>query len=138
MSQDPHAVAIRALLDAHPHLTVYPFDDAPAGRIVPDGTDPPYVAAYFHRHFQADGQLPIRSREWVTRAVIHSVGGTSTGADIVAGNVAEALLDVRPTVAGRKCWPIRHEQSIPPQPDESTGRLVMDLVDVYVLRSIPS
>jgi hypothetical protein len=41
-------------------------------------------------------------------------------------------------VAGRKCHPIRQVDDAPAVKDESTGTLIMDLADVYRLRSVPA
>jgi hypothetical protein len=65
------------------------------------------------------------------------VAASGKAARIGAGRAQALLLDVRPTVAGRTCYPIRWEESVPPQRDESTGALVMDAVDTYVLASVP-
>jgi hypothetical protein len=59
------------------------------------------------------------------------------GALAVAGRSRAALLGVTPTIAGRGCYPIVHDDSQPPQRDESTGVLVFDQIDTYTLRSLP-
>jgi hypothetical protein len=46
------------------------------------------------------------------------------------------VLDVTPVVAGRVCFPIRWREGSPPQRDEATGPLVMDVVDVYSFTSV--
>jgi len=57
---------------------------------------------------------------------------------MVADRVAAALLDAIPVVTGRTCFPIRWEDGAPPQRDEATGSTVMDVIDTYVLRSVPA
>lgn len=132
-----HANAVLALLDA---------DDAPPALVVldgavPDNVSPPYVLVYFGDSSPegADGHsLTGTSDRFVMRIVAHCVGGNQIAARAVAQRVRAALLDVTPTVAGRQCFPIRHEDGQPTQRDESTGVLVMDKVDVYRLESLPA
>lgn len=137
MTDNAHAAAFLALLNAVddvPPLVVY--DGA-----VPQLTTPPYVVVYF-----ADGD-PIEStsthlthevRRHVTDAYCHSVGSNGTAARMVADRVRGALLGVIPPLAGRACFPIRRTDGQPAERDETTGRLVMDKVDVYRLSSIPA
>jgi hypothetical protein len=74
----------------------------------------------------------------VTRAICHCVGGNAIAARAVAGRVTAGLLDVRPVIAGRVCWPIRDDGSAqPPRRDQSTGPTVMDQVVSYRLESLP-
>jgi hypothetical protein len=83
-----------------------------------------------------DNSSDGKTRVWVARWICHCVGGTAAGARGVAQRVRTALLDVRPTVAGLSCGPIRMEgDSQPPQRDETTGVLVMDAVETYRLRA---
>lgn len=134
---DAHAAAMLALLDA--------VNDPPAlvvhdGR-VPNGQQAPYVLVYF---LDSDPELaesrPLTgaSQRHVTRAITHSVGLTATAARMVADRVRTAWLDVRPTVSGRTCQPIRREESQQRDPDETTGEAVFDQVDVWRLESVPS
>ena len=135
MTIQAHADAILALLDADntaPALVVYD------GR-VPDLTEPPYVVVYF-----ADNDTPASSpltgeyRRYAMWAYCHCAGGNQIAARAVAQRVRAALLDVTPTVTGRKCWPIRREEGQLVDRDESTGLLVMDGVSVYRLESVPA
>jgi hypothetical protein len=131
---DEHAQAVLALLGAvtSPALTVYD------GK-VPSGIDPkatPYVLVYFA------GGRPDLTFDGVTityqlRATCHCVGGSAQAARMVADRVATALIDVTPTVTGRACWPIRWEDGLPPQRDETTGSLVFDQIDTYGFLSVP-
>ena len=88
--------------------------------------------------------MPAASHSWlraeraVVRAVIHCVGATAAAADIIGVAVRQVLLDVTPTVTGRKCFPIRMERSLDPEPDETTGVMVLDQIQVYRLESVPS
>jgi hypothetical protein len=132
---DAHAQAVLALLDADntpPPLLV--FDG-----VVPAGTNPgptPYVVVYFDSGYP-DLTFNGLSYRFELRITCHSVAGGGLSARIVADRVAAALLDVAPTVSGRKCWPIRWESGAPPVRHERTGDLIMNEVDVYLLTSIP-
>ena len=129
-----HADAILALLRADPDLTVHDGH-------VPDGSEPPYVLVYVA---DADPEqsnshsLTAESTRHVTWAYCHCVGANQIAARAVAQRVRAALLDVTPTIPGRACWPIRREDGQPAQRDESTGVVVVDLVDVYRLESVPA
>jgi hypothetical protein len=106
---------------------------------VADGTDPratPYVLVYFDSN---DPEADFRASPWLFELTVtaHCVGGSALAARQVADMVRTALLGVAPSVAGRACWPIVREAGSPPQRDESTGTLIMDQIDVYVLRSVP-
>lgn len=135
MSVDSHAQAYRTLLTAA-GLTVHD------GK-VPDAAPLPYVVLHtVVAHPPADqspdsSNLDFASNGVWARCYLHSVGGNAQAAREVANRVSVALLDVTPTVAGRSCGPIRWEDGQPPQRDETTGVLVMDLVDVYRFLSVP-
>lgn len=136
MIQD-HADALLALLRADvgpPPLAVHD------GR-VPNAGVPPYVLVYFADTDpeEADSRpLTGRSERYVVRAYCHCVGGDQVAARAVAARVRAALLDAVPTVAGRRCHPIRREDGQPTTRDETTGTLVMDKIDVYRLESVPA
>lgn len=130
-----HAAAILALLDADntdPPLVWYDGS-------VPQGAAPPYVLVYFaDNDSRASTPMTGESKRFVMWAYAHCVGGNQIAARAVAQRVRAALLDVKPTVAGRTCFPIRRDDGQPAQRDQSTGQLVQDKVDVYRLESIPS
>lgn len=136
MTVQAHAAALLALLDA---------DNTPPALVVldghvPAGQQPPYVLVYLRGVSPEDAEsrsMAGPSERFVLTATCHSVGATAMAARVVAQRVRAALLDVRPTVAGRSCFPIRHEESVEPQRDETTGVLLMDQVDVYRLESVP-
>jgi hypothetical protein len=143
---EAHARAVLDLLDADnddPPLVVFdgsvPKDPA-TGKSKP----PPYVLVYFtvatpSGEMPADStSLDMDSDRVVLRAYCHNVGANATAARIVAGRTRAALLGVTPSVAGRECWPIRQDEGLPADRDESTGVLVMDQVDVYRLESVPA
>lgn len=117
-----YATAVLALLEADANLNVY--DGA-----VPDQTPAPYVVVYINTDSERSERLTSNTSAGRVRITTHSVADTAQGARIVADRVRSALLDVRPVVAGVSTHPIRHEFGIPPVRDESTGYLVMDVVD---------
>lgn len=104
---------------------------------VPDPTPaPPYVLVYFyvdrpseHPDNSGDG----RSRVFVARWICHCVGANAMAARAVAQRVRTQLLDQRVTVPGLASGLIRHDESVPPTRDETTGVLVMDAVEVFRL-----
>jgi hypothetical protein len=126
-----HAAALIALLTGA-GLTVH--DGA-----VPAGVDvdaEPYLKPYFD---SADPEstkeaAPYRFEMTMT---LHCVAGNAGAARILAGLARTALVQVVPTVAGRTCFPITREAGSPARQDETTGRLVMDQIDLYILRSLP-
>lgn len=132
---DAHAQAFLGLLDADngpPPLNVH---DGKA----PDGVDvdtDPYVLVYFSE-LRPDTTKEGATYGFQLRATCHSVGGNAQAARMVSDRVMAAVLDRTAVVAGRSCFPIRHEDGQPPLRDESTGDLVMDLIDTYVLLTIP-
>jgi hypothetical protein len=133
---DEHAAAVLALLAAAPGPPALNVHDGK----VPPGTDPaikPYVLTYFDAG-NPDLTFVGRSHTFQLGATCHSVGATARAARMVADRVRSALLDITPTVAGRKCYPIRWDSGVPPQRDESTGASVFSQVDVYILRSVPA
>lgn len=141
-----HAQAVLDLLvDATGPPPLLVFDGAvPKDPATGKSKPPPYVVVYFAVSTPS-GEMAIDSTSLdmdsdrvVLRAYCHSAGGNASAARIVAGRVRTALLDVTPTIAGRTCWPIRHDEGQPAQRDESTGVLVLDQVDVYRLESLPA
>lgn len=125
------------LLRADADLTVYPDEDGNT----PATPSPPYVRVYSHveRPFDAGpNNLGGASSTWTTRWWCHCIGANEYAAGAVAMRVRAALLDVRPTVTGRACGPIRQEASQPPRRDEDLGYPVFDATDVYRLTSTPA
>ncbi|MBX6358154.1 MAG: hypothetical protein IRZ05_20185 [Micromonosporaceae bacterium] len=129
-----HADAILDLLRADPDLNVHDGH-------VPDGSEPPYVLVYIADSDPEQSNshsLTAESERHVMWAYCHCVGANQIAARAVAQRVRAALLDVTPTIPGRVCWPIRREEGQPADRDESTGQVVVDLVDVYRLESVPA
>lgn len=107
---------------------------------VPDETDPetsPYVRFYFDQD-RSNVNFASQPHEFALNITAHCVGGSALAAMRVSDWLDTAILAKIPTVAGRKCWPIRWDSGSPPRSDESTGRDVLDQVNVYVLRSVPA
>ena len=125
-----HAAAVLQLLGADDNLTVYD------GK-VPDGATPPYVVVWISTDGDASVALADDQSRPNIRLTVPTFATTGTGARIVSDRVHAALAGKRPAIAGRAVWKVRHDYGIPPQPDESTGRLVVDVVDVYTFSSVP-
>ena len=136
MTIQGHANAWLGLLRATSNLTVYPPPDGAVQ--VPDGALPPYVSVYITTRFDLGPSLAMTSARAVSTLTAHCVGANAIAARAVAQKVSGALLDVVPTIAGRRCFPIRQDPvDAPPRPDESTGPLVMDLISQYRLETLP-
>lgn len=120
----PSAVALLSLLGTNANLTVIDGD-------VPNGQEPPYLLVYLTGAPKEGDNLNRLSTEATPRAYLHSVGMTPAAARIVSGQAAATIVGQRLTIAGWSCGPIKNEQSIPPERDESTGVTVMDQVDIY-------
>ena len=140
MTYQDHANAVLGLLAAAPGGPPLVVLDG----YVPTGTTAPYVVVYFAFDAPAPETDPgssdglQRSNRLDAWAYCHCVGATEMAARAVAARVRSALLDVSPAVTSRSVWPIRHVENQPATRDESTGPLVVDLVDVYRLSSVPA
>lgn len=126
--------AILALVEAAvPGVTVYD------GR-VPDSTDtgdpPPerYVAVYADNGTREHGQVAHESTGRLYRWQTTCVAPDREMAAWLAGRVADALTDARPTAAGFACGLVEHSFSQSPRPDEQVQeRPVVIAVDQYRL-----
>lgn len=123
-----HAAAFLALLQADEHLTV--FDGAP-----PDLTEAPYVVVWASLDSEDSLTLADEQGRANVRWTTHSVGASGQAARIVADRVRAAVHRQRLVIAGRQVWKVRHDFGIPPQPDESTGHLLVDAIDVWTAAS---
>lgn len=128
---------VLAILDGIPNHTTHD------GK-VPDDAIAPYTLVYFVVSVVgADRAADTSDLSFASRAVdliiyTHNVGNNAAAARAVAGKVRAALLDVVPVVPGRKAFPIRFYDDAPAVKDETTGKLIMDLADVYRLRTVPA
>jgi hypothetical protein len=131
-----HIDAAIDLLRADSGLAVHPDSEGN----VPHTLTPPYVRWYASIERPSDdpdNALDGLSGRWTVRWYCHCVGGNDYAAAAVAMRVRAALLDRRPTIAGRSCGLIRQEAAQPPTRDESAGVTVSDAVVVYVLATNP-
>lgn len=128
-----HAQAVLGLLAAGLPAQVAVYD----GKVpdpMPDPAGHPWVLVYTQIQRPRDGvgnALDGRSATIVARFWCHNVGATAAAARAVSMQVRSALLDARPSVAGRTCSLIRWYDGQPPSRDETLGSLVMDQVDIY-------
>lgn len=112
--------------------------------VVPPDAPLPYTLVYFTIVTPDGEQAPdavnlIGNSDVINLHIYaHNVGGNAQAARAVGWKVRAALLNVKPVVAGRVCHPIRQVDDAPAVKDESTGKLIMDLADVYRLRSVPA
>ncbi|HEX5543682.1 MAG TPA: hypothetical protein VFX60_19365 [Micromonospora sp.] len=140
MARSDLADAFLARLRAAPGATLPVYDGA-----VPNSTPlpkPPYLVAYF-RFLTRDGErapdmvdVEDRSQPVEMRAYIHAAGGNAKASREVADRAYAQLFGWTPAVGWGECWPVRHEDSRPPDRDESSG-LVVVAVDVYRVTVIP-
>lgn len=127
---------ILALLRALPSLTVH---DAK----VPDAAPLPYALTYFSMTTASAGgsagtvDLTLDSQTIDLTLYLHNVAGNAAAARAVQWKTRNALVNARIEVTGRRCFPVRQVDDAPAVKDESTGKLIVDLTDVYRLRSVP-
>lgn len=120
-----------------PALTVY------EGVLPPNVTSlaPPWVLVYTAVDWPGgdpDNGLDQASLTCVTSWYCYCSGTTGTAVLAVTGRVRGALLDVRPTIAGRVCDRIEQTASEPPRPHEGTGTSVLTALSIYELRTRPA
>lgn len=110
---------------------------------VPDTAVPPYALAYFTMTTpSADGSPGTVDLTWDSQTIdltlyLHNVAGNAAAARAVQWKTRTALTNARIVIAGRRCFPVRQIDDAPAVKDETTGKLIVDLTDVYRLRSIP-
>ncbi len=113
---------------------------------VPNGSSaprPPYAVVYF-RFVTSDGErapdlvdIEDRAQPVEMRAYVHAAGGNAKAAREVADRVYGQVFGWTPTISGLECWPVRHDDSQPPERDETDGLVVVAL-DTYRLQSVPT
>lgn len=126
-----HGLAVKALLDAEPLLRVF-------AEKVANLTKPPYVRLFVSVDRETGEGLCGTSDTAYFRVTTHSVGQDDEGAWMVTDLVRPRLLDIAPVVAGWSTSRMHHETGVEPRPDESTGGLVLDAIDVWTFMSTPT
>jgi hypothetical protein len=130
---EQHAQVAFAALALNTNLTQV-FDGK-----VPDPTPtPPYVLIYTRVAWPRDGIGTALSGTQVTITTTytcHCVGLNAAAARAVQMQVRSSLLNLRPVIDGRNCSPIKQDESLDPDRDESTGQFVMDAVSTYSFTS---
>lgn len=113
---DPHVEAVKVLLAA----------GLPAGVVVHDGDVPDtpgqtYVTVYPDPGHRDWSSIRAVSDQLAMTVQVTCVGTTPLQARQVTDAVCAALVDRRPVVAGRTCWPITQVEGTPPvQKDDQT------------------
>jgi len=104
---------------------------------VPDSPSLPYVVIRTDSGRRERSALPVSSDRVTGRIWATSVGVTRASAQWVSEKVTTALLDVRPTVASRQCFPITSVNLQPARVDDVVKSLVY-VLDEFELVSIPA
>lgn len=103
--------------------------------VVPSPTpNPPWVMVYTKVAWPRDGLGTALSAQQVTITTTytcHCVGLSPAAARAVQMQVRSSLLNFRPVISGRNCSPIKQDEQLEPDRDESTGRLVVDAISTY-------
>lgn len=138
--EQDHANAMLTLLRARP-ITVYPPTTG-GPSTVPVGASPPYVSVHFVTEHVDGDHLNTKSTRSRTRAFAYCVGANDIAARAMAAQVRQAWLDVRPEIAGRSVYPIRHEQTRDllaqdTQPTEPVAQTTVTITSIYRLEDLP-
>lgn len=140
MIRQQHAAAFMALMGTASPVYDGGVPAAPAG----PRRAPPYRVVHLQYETPAAAEDPARvefedSRHPIAmRAYVHSVGETARAARAVADHTYELIVGQELAVPGRVSYRIRHEDSQPPDRDESTGVAVYAAVDVYAVTTVPA
>lgn len=127
-----HVEAFAGLIDAVANVTVYA--DTP----VPNTPTYPYVAVYGNQGVPEEATFDSQSTTVPFTFQTTVVGKTQAQARALADRVQGALIDVRPTVAGRSCGLITKQASQPIRLDTSVTPPVFIAVDVWAFASVPA
>lgn len=138
--EQDHANAMLTLLRAQP-ITVYPATTG-GPTTVPVGATPPYVSVHFVTEHDSGNHLTTKSTLARTRAFAYCVGANDIAARAMAAQVRAAWLDVRPVIAGRSVYPIRHEQTRDvvaqeTRPTEPVAQTTVTITAIYRLEDRP-
>lgn len=130
MTAQAHHAAVVALIGS----TVRLYAD---GR-VPDNPTLPYAVLFMGSGTAARTTLQAVSDRRDVEFQVTSVGLDGAGARSVAERVRTAVLDKRPTVAGRSTNPVVQVVAEPLRTDRDVTPHRLYLVDVYSFSSVPS
>ena len=132
-----HVQAVLTLLAAAtPAHTVY------VGEVTADSPATPYWLVTTDPGVLDRDTLAGGSSRIDLRVQVKSVGATAREAIEAARAARSVLVDVVPVIAGRRCWPIRHTDTLPVVPDPGvttlTSRRLHLAVDTFRLASVPA
>lgn len=101
----------------------------------------PWVMAYTTVEWEYDDpdvSILHESSTVITTWQLQVAAANNTAAMAVLGLIRAALLDVVPTVSGRKCGPIRMVSVQIGRSDEGIGTAVLDPIAIYELKTRPA
>jgi hypothetical protein len=129
---DDHVAAFFALAQGNAELGADVFE----GEVL-NGPER-YASVWPSNGIRAAERLDLAQIQISPTFTVHSVGKTPSQARWVADRVTLQVLGVRPTVPGRKCWPIRLAASQPIQLDRNINPHLWYGVDVFQFTSTPA
>lgn len=132
--EEDHAQQILAPLIANANILA--LHDGVVDPTVP--TTYPYVLVYIDVAWPRDGlgtSLKAQQVTVTTTATVHCAALSAVGARAVAAQVRTSLLNLRPTITGRDCSPIKQDSAEPVARDESTSAAIFDAIAVYSFTS---
>lgn len=94
-----------------------------------------YIRVQANGGFYEAERLGLAQSRVTFTFIIHSVSINPVAARQLQELVHAQLLGFRPSVVGRKCWPIRHEVSRPVQSDQDVSPPLWYTVDQFDLQS---
>ena len=101
------------------------------------GASPAYAYVVLGLSLDPEGEAVCGTTDVAsTPFTVTSVGGSENQCARTAAFAEDTLENLRPAIAGRKCWPIHKVSSLPPRYDEDVpDRDRFVATDTYVLRS---
>jgi hypothetical protein len=88
-------------------------------------------------HTPVGQRLSGLSSRSITRAFVHHVGANDVAARALLRRTRQAWLDVRPVIAGRSVYRIKHEQTREPQTTEPVAQTTVTITAIYRLEQDP-
>lgn len=138
ISFSDHAEAVLDLLTPLAVLDIPVYEVRDGGQqTIPNAAQPPYVAIHMVPQRALGPTFEAGSTRMVMRIITHSVGNNELAARFISDQVAEALLDARPHIAGRNPAPIRQDVGQDPRVDETTGVSVITITEAWRLETLP-